>query len=163
MTHAWPNPRPTGSGSAALRARMSGCRDSRLTSGSRHNGRVAGRAEPCRRASRPGTCSCCRPPGAGSQEPSSGPVHQCTRSAQWARSRHPAPGSLWGGSPPVLRRHPGPPHLPMQPSCQASRAQAAPTLTYPGDSGSPAGRPGHPDIQSPPGGLSSGAGSGWHS
>lgn len=116
----------TGSGSAAPRAHTSGCSDSRLTSGSRRSGQEAGRAEPCRRAARPGTCSCCRPPGAGSPGPRCGPGRLCTRSDPFAHSRRPAPGS-------------------------------------PPSSGSPAGRPGRPDTRSPPGGLSSGGGSGWRS
>lgn len=151
----------TGSGSAARQAHMSGCRDSRLTSGSRCSGQVVGRAEPCRRAARPGTSNCYRPPGAGSLGPSCGPGHPCTRSAQLAHSRCPAPGSLWGGDPSELHWHPRH-QLPSCPAALTCHAEGRGS-TYPQGSGSPAGRAGHPDTRSPPGGLSSGGGSGWHS
>lgn len=128
VTLAWPSPIHTGSGSAALQAHTSGCRDSRLTSGSRRSGQAVGRAEPCRKAARPGRCRCGRLPGAGSLGPSCGPGHPYTRSARSAHSLRPAPGSLRGGSPPELCRHPGS-HLPshrVTVTCPGSRA--APTL-----------------------------------
>jgi hypothetical protein len=86
----------TRSGSAVPQAHMSGCRDSRQTSDSRHSKWEVGRAEWYRRAARPGTSSCCRRPGAGFLGPSCGPGHLCTHNVQLARSCHPAPGTLWG-------------------------------------------------------------------
>lgn len=118
----------TGSGSAVPQAHRSGCRDSRLTSGSRSSAQVAGRAEPCRRAAPRGRCRCRRPPGAGCPGPSSGPGHLCTHSAQSARSHRPAPGSLWGRQPSRAVLAPGS-HLPsyhtMGPPPLTVRAAAA--------------------------------------
>lgn len=54
---------------------------------------------------------------------------------------------------------PLPPAFPLS-RCDMPRGQGS---SYPQSSGNPAGRPGHLDTRSPPGGLSSGGGSGQHS
>lgn len=129
---------------------MSGCRDSRQTSGSRHSGQEVDRAEQCRRVSQPDRSSCCRHPDAGSLGPSCGPGHPCIHSVQLAHSHHPAPETLWEVSGLVLVSRSNPP----------SRRLSG---MYLQGSDSLAGRPGPPYTRLLPAGLSSCGGSGWHS